>query len=46
MSVEKFKANRESLNLQMTLKLVLTSGRSKVPSFIVITMNLEFDSLC
>ena len=36
-SVENFKANRESLNrqnLQMTLRPVPTSGRSKVTSFI------------
>ena len=48
-SVEKLKANRESLNRQnqqMTLKLVLTSGRSKVTSFIVITMYLELNSVC
>ena len=41
-------ANRESLNLynqQMTLKPVLTSGRSKVTS-IVNTMNLELNSTC
>ena len=41
-SVENFKANRESLNLQkqqLTLKPVQTSGRSKVTSSIVITMN-------
>ena len=48
-AVENFKANRESLNLQkqqMTLKPVPTSGRSKVTSSIVITMNLEFNSMC
>ena len=41
--------NRESLNRQnqqMTLKPVPTSGRSKVTSSIVITMNLEFNSTC
>ena len=46
-SVEKFKTNWECLdrhNQQMTLKPVPTSGRSKVTSSIVITMNLEFNS--
>ena len=48
-SVENNKANRESLNRQnqqVTLKPVPTSGRSKVTSFVVITMNLEFNSTC
>ena len=48
-SVKKFKANRESLNREnqlMTVKPVPTSGRSKVTSSIVITMNLEFNSTC
>ena len=49
MSVENFKANREGLHRQnqlMTLKPVSTSGRSKVTSSIVITMNFEFNSTC
>ena len=33
-------------NQQTTLKPVPTSGRSKVTSSIVITMNLEFNSMC
>ena len=40
--------NRESLNRQkpqMTLKPVPTSGRFKVTSSVVITMNLEFNYL-
>ena len=44
-----FKAKRESLNRQnqqMTLKPVPTSGRSKVTSSVVTTMNLEFISTC
>ena len=48
-SVENSKANRESLNRQdqqMTLKLVSTSGRSKVISSIAITLNFEFNSEC
>ena len=48
-SVEKFKANRKSLNQQnpqMTLKLVLTFGRSNVTSSIVITLNHEYNSMC
>ena len=48
-SVKNFKANRESLNRQnqqMTLKPVPTSGRSKVTSSIVITMNVEFNFMC
>ena len=47
--VENFKVNRESLsrqNQQMTLKPVPTFGRFKGTSSIVITMNLEFNSLC
>ena len=41
--------NRESLNRQnqqTTLKPVPTSSRFKVASSIVITMNLEFNSMC
>ena len=48
-SVENYKANGESLNqqnLQMTLKPMPTSGRSKVTSSIAITMILEFSSSC
>ena len=48
-SVENFKANRKSLDLQkqlMTLKSVPIFGRSKVTSFVVITMNVEFSSTC
>ena len=48
-SVENFEANRESVNRQnqqMTLKPVPTSGRFKVTSSVVITMNLEFNSFC
>ena len=48
-SVEKNKANRESLNqqnLQTTLKPVPVFARSKVTSSIVIAMNLEFNSTC
>ena len=48
-SVEHFKANWESLNRQnqkMALKPVSTSGQFKVTSSIVITMNLEFNSVC
>ena len=44
--MENFKANRESLNGQhqnMTLKPVPTSGRFKVTSSVVTTMNLEFN---
>ena len=47
--LEKFKANWESFNRQnqkMTLKPVPTSGRFKVTSSIVITLNLEFNSMC
>ena len=33
-------------NQQMTLKPVTTSGRFKVTSSIVLTMNLEFNSTC
>ena len=43
------KANQVCLNLQnlqMTLKPGLTSGLRKVTSSIVITMNLEFNSMC
>ena len=36
----------EYLSQQMTLKPGPTSGRFKVTSFIVITMNLEFNSMC
>ena len=46
--VDSFKANRESLNRhnpQMTLKPGPPSGRFKVISSIVITMNLEFNSV-
>ena len=45
---ENFKVNPESLNRQnqqMTLKPVPTSGRSKVTSSIIVTMNLEFNSV-
>ena len=48
-SVENFKANRKGFNRQkqkMTLKPGKTSGRSKVTSSIVITLNLEFNSVC
>ena len=41
--------NRESLdrqNPQMTVKPVPTSGRSKMTSFIVITMNFDFKCMC
>ena len=47
-SVENFKVNRDSLKRQnqlMTLNPVQTSGRFKVTSTIVITMNLEFNSM-
>ena len=46
---ENFKASRKGLNRQkqkMTLKPGKTSGQSKVTSFIVITLNLEFNSTC
>ena len=48
-TVEDFKANRKTLNRQnqkMTLKPEETSCRHKATSFIVITMNFEFNSLC
>ena len=48
-SVEKFKANRKSRNRQnqnMTLKHAETFGLFKETSFIVVTMNLEFNSVC
>ena len=47
--VENFKVNWENLNQQnwqMTLKPVPTFGGSKVTSSVVITMNLEFSSMC
>ena len=47
--MEDFKANRESLNPQnqkVTLKPVPISGRFKVTSSIVTTLNLEFNSMC
>ena len=46
---ENFKETRRSLNRQkqkMTLKPEETSGRYKGTSFIVITLNLEFSSMC
>ena len=49
MSVENSKANGEGLNRQnqkMTLKPVPTSGRFKVILSVVITANLEFNSMC
>ena len=48
-SVENFKANRKVFNRQnqdMTLKPEETFGQFKVTSFILITMNLEFNSMC
>ena len=48
-AVENFEVNRESRNRQkqkMTLKPVPTSGRFKVTSFIAITLNHEFNSMC
>ena len=48
-SVDKFKANRKSLNRQhqkMTLEPGKISGRDKVTSFIVFTVNLEFNFMC
>ena len=48
-AVDNLKVSRESLhrqNQQMTLKPEPTSGRSKVTSSIVITLNLEFNSMC
>ena len=48
-SEENFKAKRKSLNLHnlnMTQKPESTSGRFKVTSFIAITKNLEFNSMC
>ena len=48
-SAENFMVNRESLNRQkpqMTLKPVPTSGRFKVTSSVVITMNLGLNSTC
>ena len=48
-TVEKFKANRESLNRQnqqMSLKPGAILGRSKLTSSVVIAMNLEFNSMC
>ena len=44
--MENFKANWKGLNRQsqkMTLKPAETSGRSKVTSFVVITLYLEFN---
>ena len=48
-SVENFKAKRKGFNRQnqkMTLKPGDISGRFKVTSSVVITMNLEFNSMC
>ena len=48
-SVEKFQANRKSLNgqnQQMTLKLVAIFGRFKVTSSIVITLSHGYNSMC
>ena len=48
-SVEDFKANRESLDQQdqkMTLKPGMTFGQFKVTSFIDIILNLGFNSMC
>ena len=48
-SVGDFKANRKSLdqqNQKMTLKPRMTFGQFKVTSFIVIILNLEFNSTC
>ena len=48
-SVENLKANRKGFNRQkqkMTLKPGKTSGRSKVTSSVVITVNVEFNSVC
>ena len=48
-SAENFMMDRVSLSRQepqMTLKPVPTSGRSRVTSSFVITMNLEFNSAC
>ena len=47
--MEIFEANQKGFNRQnqqMTLKPGPTSGRCKVNSFIAITMNLEFNSMC
>ena len=44
-----FKANRKSLNRQnqkLTLKPEMTCVQSKVSSFIVVTLNVEFNSTC
>ena len=46
-SEESFKANRKGFNLQkqkMTLKPAMTSGQSKMTSFIVVILNLEVNS--
>ena len=48
-SEKNFKASRKGLNRQkqkITLKPGKTSGQSKVTLFIVITLNLEFNSTC